>query len=90
MDVVLESEPLELVSPDGSQPERKLRPSRNERHKRRIIALHGEVEQLQSLADTLLEHLEAAISPRITDADRIRYRCMIHDIRETLENKEQH
>ena len=91
---------VELVSPDGhsgvafapearggEETERK-RPSRNERHKRRLAALNDEVVQLQSLADTLLGHLEAAIRPGLTDADRIRYRCMVQDIREELNNEQ--
>jgi hypothetical protein len=52
--------------------------------KRRVVALHGEVAQLQTLTETLLGHLEVAIRPGLTDADRIRYRCMIADIREEM------
>jgi hypothetical protein len=69
---------------DGHVEEKPKKPSRTDRMRRRIQAFHSEVEQLQSLTDTLLTHLEAAIRPGITDADRIRYRCMIQDIREDL------
>jgi hypothetical protein len=68
-----------------------LRPkqSRGQRYKRQIMALRGEVEQLETLAHTLLGHLASAIQPGITDANRIRYRCMIQDIRETLQDNQQ-
>ena len=59
--------------------------SRYDRMKRRIGALAAEVESLDKLSRTLLGHLETAIQPDITDADRIRYRCMIEDIREELQ-----
>jgi len=62
--------------------------SRAQRMHRKVITLHAEVEQLETLAQTLLGHLEATIQPRMTDADRIRYRCMIQDIREELNKSE--
>lgn len=58
--------------------------SRSQRQKRALVALHGEVEQLETLAHTLLGHLAAAIKPGLTDAERIRYRCMINDIQAEL------
>jgi hypothetical protein len=58
--------------------------SRSQRMQVRVRALHGEVEQLETLAHTLLGHLEAAIKPGLTDAERIRYRCMINDIQAEL------
>ena len=64
------------------------KPNRGERLKRRVAALHGEVEQLQTLAETLLGHLEMAIRPGISDQDRIRYRCMIQDIRDELKDEQ--
>lgn len=63
------------------------KPSRAKRTKRALAALHGEVTELQTLAETLLGHLEAAIRPNITDAARIRYRCMIQDIRQELRDQ---
>jgi hypothetical protein len=77
MDVSLETE------------DRPRKSTRFDRLKKRIGSLHSEVGELETLAKTLLGHLEQAIRPGITDAERIRYRCMIQDIRETLENKEQ-
>ncbi len=60
------------------------KPNRSQRMKRALTALHGEVAELQALAHSLLGHLEEAIRPSLTDADRLRLRCMIQDIRDEL------
>lgn len=72
---------------DGGLIEKKPKPSRTERQRRRLRAMHDEVTNLQALAETLIGHLEAAIRPGLTDADRIRYRCMIQDIRKELKGQ---
>ena len=64
----------------------KLRLSRSKRQQRKVAALQREVTNLETLVGTLLDHLEAAIQPSITDRDRIRYRCMIQDIRTELQD----
>ena len=49
--------------------------------------LTKDVAALENLAGTLLNHLERAIQPDITDHDRNRYRQMVLNIRATLNNE---
>ena len=44
-----------------------------------------DIAALENLVGTLLNHLEHAIRPDITDADRDRYRQIVRNIRAALE-----
>jgi hypothetical protein len=54
------------------------------RLKRRIEYLDSDIAALERLIETLLGHLERAIGPEVTDADRQRYRQMIGEVRVEL------
>ena len=55
--------------------------SRTRRPQLKIECIYSEIETLQELVEALLSALDRTIQPTITDADRIRYRCMVQDIR---------
>ena len=54
------------------------------RMKRKVAYLAADIAALERLVGKLLNHLEHAIGPDITEFDRIRYRAMVSDIRGAL------
>jgi hypothetical protein len=46
--------------------------------------LRKDIAALESLVQTLLSHLERATEPGVTDADRVRFRHMVNEVRGAL------
>lgn len=61
--------------------------SRRQRQGRKIKCMSRELDTLQELIGALLNALDRTIQPSITDADRIRYRCMVQNIRQELNDE---
>ena len=65
-------------------PAEKPKHTRTQRYQRRIAYLNGDIAALEKLVGKLLGHMESMIDPTVTDKDRVRFRVMIDDIRDTL------